>query len=121
MNRLKKLLNNKNKIFNYIIMALFVLNILTTTISAAGITPDSVSSSVGEIMDLIKTVLTVVGICFIFSGAISIAEGIKEENPNAKSRGYKEIAGGAGIIMVSWVGVPILTKFIKEGITGAAS
>lgn len=81
----------------------------------------NVAEIVGQLFDVVKIILTIVGIWYTFSGFVSVADGQREDNPNAKTRGYREVASGVGIIIVAWIGVPKIVDFVKEQITSSGA
>lgn len=94
-----------------------ILNSLFLGAADAG----AVSTIVEKLFTVIKIVLSAYGVWNIFSGFVSVAEGQREDNPNAKSRGYREVSAGVGIILVAWTGVPEIAKFVKDLISSAGT
>lgn len=96
------------------------MNILNSLFLAAA-DAGEISTTVVGLFDVMKIVLTIYGVWHIFSGFVSVADGQKEDNPNAKSRGYKEVSAGIGVILVAWVGVPKISEFVQKQITSAGT
>ncbi len=94
-----------------------ILNSLFLGVADAG----TVATTVENLFGVVKIILSVLGMWYIFSGFVAVADGQKEDNPNAKSRGYREVASGVGIILVAWIGVPEIVKFVKEQISSAGA
>lgn len=96
------------------------MNILNSLFLAA--TDASVIADTAvDLFDVIKIVLSIYGVWHIFSGFVSVADGQKEDNPNAKSRGYKEVSAGVGVILIAWIGVPKIAELVRNLITSAGT
>lgn len=87
----------------------------------AALDAGSIATAVVDLFDVIKVVLTVYGVWHVFSGFVSVADGQKEDNPNAKSRGYREVSAGVGVILIAWIGVPKIGELVKNAITSAGT
>ena len=96
------------------------MNILNSLFLAA-LDAGTIATAVVDLFSVIKIILSIYGVWHIFSGFVSVADGQKEDNPNAKSRGYKELSAGIGVILVAWIGVPEIVKFVKEQISSAGA
>lgn len=96
------------------------MNILNSLFLAA-LDAGSIATAVVDLFDVIKIVLTVYGVWHVFSGFVSVADGQKEDNPNAKSRGYREVSAGVGVILIAWIGVPKIGELVKNAITSAGT
>lgn len=96
------------------------MNILNSLFLAA-LDAGSIATAVVDFFDVIKIVLTIYGLWHVFSGFVSVADGQKEDNPNAKSRGYREVSAGVGVILIAWIGVPKIGEFVKNAITSAGT
>lgn len=71
--------------------------------------------------DVIKNVIALVGAGFLLSGAMQIIEGTQQENAAAKTQGWKALAGGAGLLILAFVGVPALRDYALSLIGGKSS
>lgn len=94
-----------------------ILNSLFLAATDAGVIADTAV----DLFDVIKIVLSIYGVWHIFSGFVSVADGQKEDNPNAKSRGYKEVSAGVGVILIAWIGVPKIAELVRNIITSAGT
>lgn len=94
-----------------------ILNSLFLAAADAGVIADTAV----DLFDVIKIVLSIYGVWHIFSGFVSVADGQKEDNPNAKFRGYKEVSAGVGVILIAWIGVPKIADLVKNLITSAGT
>lgn len=96
------------------------MNILNSLFLAAA-DAGAIADTAVDLFDVIKIVLSIYGVWHIFSGFVSVADGQKEDNPNAKSRGYKEVSAGVGVILIAWIGVPKIADLVKNLITSAGT
>lgn len=96
------------------------MNILNSLFLAA-LDAGSIATAVVDLFDVIKIVLTIYGVWHVFSGFVSVADGQKEDNPSAKSRGYREVSAGVGVILIAWIGVPKIGELVKNVITSAGT
>ncbi len=96
------------------------MNILNSLFLAAA-DAGAIATTVVDLLDVIKIVLSIYGVWHIFAGFVSVADGQKEDNPNAKSRGYKEVSAGVGVILIAWVGVPKIAEYVQNQITSTGT
>lgn len=96
------------------------MNILNSLFLAA-LDAGTIATAVVDLFSVIKIILSIYGLWHIFSGFVSVADGQKEDNPNAKSRGYKEVSAGVGVILIAWIGVPKIAEVVKNAITSAGT
>ena len=94
-----------------------ILNSLFLGVADAG----TVATTVENLFGVVKIILSVLGMWYIFSGFVAVADGQKEDNPNAKSRGYKEVSAGVGVILIAWVGVPKIAEYVQNQITSTGT
>lgn len=61
-----------------------------------------------EGVDVLQTLVTLIGAGLGLWGIINLMEGYGNDNPGAKSQGNKQFMAGAGIFIIGQVLVPLL-------------
>ena len=61
-------------------------------------------------VSIIQSFIAAFGIGMGILGGITYFEGQSQDNPAAKSQGFKQIIGGCGIAMIGTVVVPLLSS-----------
>lgn len=70
-------------------------------------------------VDVLKTIVTVLGAGVCVWGGINLLEGYGNDNPGAKSQGVKQLIAGGAIIFLGLVLVPQLSgMFDVPAVTG---
>ena len=59
---------------------------------------------------IIQSFIAAFGIGMGILGGITYFEGQSQDNPAAKSQGFKQVIGGAGIALIGTVVVPLLSS-----------
>jgi hypothetical protein len=60
-------------------------------------------------IDVLKTLVIALGAGLGVWGIINLLEGYGNDNPGAKSQGMKQLMAGAGVALVGFVLVPLLS------------
>ena len=59
-------------------------------------------------VDVLKTVVTILGASVGLWGLVNLMEGYGADNPAAKSQGIKQLGSGVGVVIIGLVLVPLL-------------
>lgn len=61
-------------------------------------------------VDVLQTIVTLIGAGLGLWGLVNLAEGYGNDNPGAKSQGMKQFMSGAGIVIIGQILVPMLSS-----------
>ena len=59
-------------------------------------------------VDVLKTVVTILGASVGLWGLVNLMEGYGADNPASKSQGIKQLGSGVGVVIIGLVLVPLL-------------
>ena len=59
-------------------------------------------------VDVLKTLVTILGAAVGLWGLVNLMEGYGQDNPAAKSQGVKQLGSGVGVVIIGLVLVPLL-------------
>lgn len=72
-------------------------------------------------IDVLKTVVFLIGAGLAVWGIINLMEGYGNDNPGAKSQGMKQLMAGIGVALVGILLIPKLKDLMKNTTTNAAT
>ena len=59
-------------------------------------------------VDVLQTLITIIGVLLGLWGLVNLMEGYGADNPAAKSQGIKQLGSGVGVVIIVLVLVPLL-------------
>lgn len=99
------------KILTAVISASIAATVCAVTAFADG---ESMPDFFGKAIDVLQTVIFLIGAGVAVWGVVNLLEGYGNDNPGAKSQGMKQLMAGIGVALIGLMLIPSLKEYVED-------
>lgn len=99
------------KILTAVISASIAATVCAVTAFADG---ESMPDFFGKAIDVLQTVIFLIGAGVAVWGVVNLLEGYGNDNPGAKSQGMKQLMAGIGVALIGLMLIPSLKEYVEN-------